>query len=97
MVYVHDGNGVPAARLHPSPPAPRSCNRVALDWIGLSSEVTFIDEPSPAIVTELPIGFVYYDGGKVCAATPLHMHMHISAYDGGQVCATPLRAERDVA
>jgi len=41
-----------------------TCNQMSLEWIGLREQVTFIDEPSPALVLEQPVGFVYYDGGK---------------------------------
>ena len=45
-----------------------TCNVAALEFAGLRGEVAFVDEPSPAISVEHPVGFVYYDGGKVAVA-----------------------------
>jgi len=42
-----------------------TCHRASLEWIGLSEHVTFVDEPSPALSLEQPVGFIYYDGGKI--------------------------------
>ena len=42
-----------------------SCNVQSLEFAGLRGEVLFVDAPSPVVDVALPVGFVYYDGGKV--------------------------------
>lgn len=45
------------------------CHRAALEFAGLSDQVTFVEEPSAALgALEPPVGFMYIDGGKVLAA-----------------------------
>jgi hypothetical protein len=63
-----------------------TCNRLSLEWLGLSEHVRFVDEPSPALELEQPVGFVYYDGGKVrfCNA-PLQAYLEDKSMVGALI------------
>ena len=64
-----------------------TCHRASLEFAGLSDEVTFVDEPAPALGgLDLPVGFVYTDGGKVhFCNNPLHTYLDEKMMVGGLI------------